>query len=46
MATMTAVRFHKYGGPGVLQLEHVERPAPGPEQVLVRLHAASVNPVD
>ena len=46
MATMMAVRFHKYGGPAVLQLEQVERPEAGPGQVLVRVRAASVNPVD
>lgn len=46
MADMKAVRFHKYGGPGVLAIEQVPKPEPGPGQVLVRVHAASVNPVD
>ena len=44
--TMKAVRIHKFGGPEVLQLENVPRPEPGTHQVLVRIHAAGVNPVD
>ena len=44
--TMTAVRFHEYGGPEVLVLEQAPKPEPGPGQVLVRVHAASVNPID
>ena len=43
---MKAVRIHSYGGPEVLVYEEVERPAPGPHQFLVRVAAASVNPVD
>ena len=46
MQTMKAVRFHGYGGPEVLVLDQVARPEPGPGQVLVRVHAASVNPID
>src|ERR1700754_2181649 len=44
--TMKAVRIHKFGGPDVLQLEDAPRPEPGTHQVLVRVHAAGVNPVD
>ncbi len=44
--TMKAVRIHKFGGPEVLQYEDVPRPEPGTHQVLIRVHAAGVNPVD
>ena len=43
---MKAVRFHEYGDPGVLRYEDVERPAPGPGQVLIRVAATSFNGVD
>ena len=39
-----AVRFNGYGGVDVLQVVEVERPAPGPGQVLVRVKAAGINP--
>jgi len=44
--TMNAVRQHAFGGPEVLSVERVERPTPLPTEVLVRVHAAGVNPVD
>jgi NADPH:quinone reductase-like Zn-dependent oxidoreductase len=44
--TMRAVRQHSYGGPEVLKLEEVPRPEPLWTEVLVRVHAAGVNPVD
>jgi NADPH2:quinone reductase len=43
---MKAIRVSEYGGPSVLKLEEVPRPAVGPGQVLVRNHAVGVNPVD
>jgi len=44
--TMTAVVRRCYGGPDVLALERIEKPVPGSNQLLVRVHAASVNPAD
>ncbi|MEU5890570.1 NADP-dependent oxidoreductase [Streptomyces sp. NPDC047461] len=41
---MRAVRFHAYGGIDVLRVEEVERPAPGPGQVLVEVRAAAIQP--
>ena len=43
---MKAIRVSEYGGPAVLKLEEIPTPQPGPNQVLVRNHAAGVNPVD
>ncbi|HWD42867.1 MAG TPA: NAD(P)-dependent alcohol dehydrogenase [Actinomycetota bacterium] len=43
---MQAITYHRYGAPEVLQLEEVEQPVPGDGEVLVRVHAASVNPRD
>src|SRR6266581_2867664 len=39
-----AVRFEQYGGVEVLQVVEVDRPVPGPGQVLVRVVAAGINP--
>jgi len=41
-----AIRVHQFGGPEVLKLEEVPDPQPGPGQVVVRIHAAGVNPVE
>lgn len=46
MDTMKAVRIHEYGPPDVLKYEDAPRPEPGAGEVLVKVHAASVNPVD
>ncbi|HEX8705167.1 MAG TPA: NADP-dependent oxidoreductase [Myxococcaceae bacterium] len=43
---MKAVRIHEYGGPEVLRYESIPRPSPRPDEVLIRVEAAGVNPVD
>ncbi|MEV5279447.1 NADP-dependent oxidoreductase [Streptomyces sp. NPDC052811] len=44
--TMRAVVQDGFGGPEVLRIQQVPRPAPLPTEVLVRVHAAGINPVD
>jgi NADPH:quinone reductase-like Zn-dependent oxidoreductase len=46
MATMKAVRIHEFGGPEVMRYEDVPRPEPGADEVLIRVYAAGVNPID
>ena len=43
---MKAIRVHEFGGPEVLKLEEVAKPKPSAGQVLVRIHAAGVNPYE
>lgn len=43
---MKAVRIHNYGGPEVLQYEDAPSPRPARGEVLIRVHAAGVNPAD
>jgi NADPH:quinone reductase-like Zn-dependent oxidoreductase len=43
---MKAVVVHQYGGPEVLKFEDYPDPVPGPGEVLVRVAASSVNPID
>ena len=43
---MKAIRVHEFGGPEVLRLEELPDPHPGAGQVLVRVRAVGVNPVD
>jgi NADPH2:quinone reductase len=43
---MKAIRVHEFGGPEVLKLEEIPTARPDAGQVLVRIHAAGVNPYD
>jgi NADPH:quinone reductase-like Zn-dependent oxidoreductase len=43
---MKTQRFHAFGGPGVLKMEDLPRPDLGEEELLVKVVAAGVNPVD
>ncbi len=44
--TMKAIVIHSFGGPEMLKYEETPKPAPATDQVLIRVIAASVNPVD
>ena len=43
---MKAVRIHEFGGLEVMKLEEIERPVPAPDEILVKVYASGVNPVD
>jgi NADPH:quinone reductase-like Zn-dependent oxidoreductase len=44
--TMKAIVHERYGRPDVLELREVAKPVPEDDQVLIRVHASSVNPVE
>lgn len=43
---MKAIVYHEYGSPDVLRFEQTEKPLPNDNQVLIKVRAASVNPLD
>jgi len=43
---MKAIVYRKNGPPEVLSLEEIDKPAPAPKEVLIKVHAAAVNPLD
>ena len=43
---MHAIVYHRYGTPDVLEFQEIATPTPAEDQVLIRVHAASVNPYD
>jgi NADPH:quinone reductase-like Zn-dependent oxidoreductase len=46
MTKMKAVCIERFGGPETLQIQEIERPTPKDDELLIRVRAASVNPVD
>jgi NADPH:quinone reductase-like Zn-dependent oxidoreductase len=43
---MKAIVYHSYGSPDVLKCEEIEKPVPKDDEVLIKVRAASVNPLD
>jgi len=43
---MKAIRIHEFGGPEVLSIDEIPVPVPTKDEVLIKVHATSVNPVD
>ncbi len=43
---MKAIRVHEFGGPEVMRFEEIPEPELGPDQVLIKVYAVGVNPVD